>query len=94
MTSHRHRLNRGGDRGANNALYTVVLSRLRCDPAPAATSSAAPPKGRPLTARHSPGRFALAVFGSRAGPTVRGGPSWSTPPRVGCHSVSHSPRTA
>jgi transposase len=25
----RHRLNRGGDRGANNALYTVVLSRLR-----------------------------------------------------------------
>jgi transposase len=30
--SHRHRLNRGGDRAANNALYTVVLSRLRCDP--------------------------------------------------------------
>jgi transposase len=28
----RHRLNRGGDRGANNALYTVVLSRMRCDP--------------------------------------------------------------
>jgi transposase len=28
----RHRLNRGGDRGANNALYTVALSRLRCDP--------------------------------------------------------------
>jgi transposase len=25
----RHRLNRGGDRAANNALYTVVLSRLR-----------------------------------------------------------------
>lgn len=24
--------NRGGDRGANNALYTVVLSRLRYDP--------------------------------------------------------------
>ena len=30
--THRHRLNRGGDRAANNALYTVVLSRLRCDP--------------------------------------------------------------
>jgi transposase len=30
--THRHRLNRGGDRGANNALYTVALSRLRCDP--------------------------------------------------------------
>jgi transposase len=25
----RHRLNRGGDRGGNNALYTIVLSRLR-----------------------------------------------------------------
>jgi len=29
----RHRLNRGGDRGANNALYTIVLSRLRHDEA-------------------------------------------------------------
>jgi transposase len=28
----RHRLNRGGDRAANNALYTVVLTRLRYDP--------------------------------------------------------------
>jgi hypothetical protein len=31
-THHRHRLNRGGDRGANNALYIVVLGRLRYDP--------------------------------------------------------------
>lgn len=30
--THRHRLNRGGDRGANSALYTAVLSRIRCDP--------------------------------------------------------------
>src|SRR4051794_38952953 len=29
----RHRLNRGGDRQANAALYIVVLSRLRWDPA-------------------------------------------------------------
>jgi transposase len=29
----RHRLNRGGDRQANAALYRVVLSRLRWDPA-------------------------------------------------------------
>ena len=29
---HRHRLNRGGDRHANNALYIVVLNRLRYDP--------------------------------------------------------------
>ncbi|HEX5996539.1 MAG TPA: IS110 family transposase [Jiangellales bacterium] len=28
----RHRLNRGGDRAANNALYTIVLCRLRYDP--------------------------------------------------------------
>ncbi|MDQ4021885.1 MAG: IS110 family transposase [Actinomycetota bacterium] len=27
----RHRLNRGGDRAANNAVYTVVLTRLRLD---------------------------------------------------------------
>ena len=27
----RHRLNHGGDRGANNALYVVVLGRLRYD---------------------------------------------------------------
>lgn len=29
---HRHRLNRGGDRGANHALHTIVLSRMRWDP--------------------------------------------------------------
>ena len=29
--THRHRLNRGGDRAANNALYIVVLGRLRHD---------------------------------------------------------------
>jgi len=29
---HRHRLNRGGDRAANNALHIVVLGRLRHDP--------------------------------------------------------------
>jgi len=30
--THRHRLNRSGDRHANNALYIVVLNRLRYDP--------------------------------------------------------------
>jgi transposase len=30
--THRHRLNRSGDRHANNALYIVVLNRLRHDP--------------------------------------------------------------
>ncbi|MFD0297394.1 transposase [Streptomyces sp. NPDC127118] len=28
---HRHRLNRGGDRAANNALHTIVLTRMRFD---------------------------------------------------------------
>jgi transposase len=30
--TNRHRLHRGGDRAANSAVYTVVLSRLRYDP--------------------------------------------------------------
>ncbi|TCC15406.1 IS110 family transposase [Kribbella speibonae] len=30
--THRHRLNRGGDRQANKALYLIVISRLRWDP--------------------------------------------------------------
>ncbi|MEU9267276.1 transposase [Streptomyces sp. NPDC048251] len=29
--THRHRLNRGGDRAANNALHTIVLVRTRFD---------------------------------------------------------------
>lgn len=30
--THRHRLNRGGDRQANAALYRIVICRLRWDP--------------------------------------------------------------
>ncbi|OBF71989.1 transposase [Mycobacterium sp. 852002-51759_SCH5129042] len=30
--TNRHRLNRGGDRAANNALHTIVLVRMRFDP--------------------------------------------------------------
>jgi transposase len=33
QTTNRHRLNRYGDRQLNQALYTIVLSRLRYDPA-------------------------------------------------------------
>ncbi|MFI6149898.1 IS110 family transposase [Streptomyces sp. NPDC051109] len=29
--THRHRLNRGGDRSANNALHAIVLVRMRFD---------------------------------------------------------------
>jgi transposase len=45
--THRHRLNRGGDRQANAALYRIVLCRLRWDPAPAPTPSGAPPRACP-----------------------------------------------
>lgn len=37
--THRHRLNRGGDRAANNALYVVVLGRLRYDARPRADAA-------------------------------------------------------
>lgn len=30
--THRHRLNRGGDRRLNRALHTIVMTRMRCDP--------------------------------------------------------------
>jgi transposase len=30
--THRHRLNRGGDRRANNALWRIALVRMRCHP--------------------------------------------------------------
>jgi transposase len=40
----RHRLNRGGDRRANAALYRITLSRLRTTNALATTSTDAPPK--------------------------------------------------
>jgi transposase len=30
--THRHRLNRGGDRAANAAIHTIVLVRMGCDP--------------------------------------------------------------
>lgn len=43
----RHRLNRGGDRQANAALYRIALSRLRWITAPATTSTAASPKAKP-----------------------------------------------
>jgi hypothetical protein len=39
----RHRLNRGGDRQANNALWVIALTRLRIDPPSASTPSGGPP---------------------------------------------------
>jgi transposase len=50
----RHRLNRGGDRQANRALYMIVITRLVMTPAPAPTSSAAPPKACPRKRSSAP----------------------------------------
>ncbi|MFK4135714.1 transposase [Pseudomonas luteola] len=40
----RHRLNRGGNRTASNALWTIAMVRMRSDPRPRATFNAAPLK--------------------------------------------------
>jgi transposase len=37
----RHRLNRGGDRQANSALWKIVITRMVYDPGPASTSTGA-----------------------------------------------------
>jgi transposase len=50
--THRHRLNRGGDRQANAALYRIVLCRLRWDPTRTSCPSVGSygPGGRPRPA--------------------------------------------
>jgi len=42
----RYRLNRGGDRQANYALYILAVTRLAWDPAPAPTPPGAAPRAR------------------------------------------------
>lgn len=49
----RHRLNRGGDRQANSALYRIVISRMSNHRPPGTTSLAAEPKASPRA--RSPG---------------------------------------
>jgi hypothetical protein len=43
----RHRLNRGGNRQANHALWRIVFTRMSSDPRTVPTSSGASPKGAP-----------------------------------------------
>jgi transposase len=47
--THRHRLNRGGDRQANAALYRIVLCRLRWDPRTRAYARRRATEGRGLS---------------------------------------------
>ena len=61
----RYRLNRCGDRQLNRALHTIVLSRLRYDPAPPPTPNDAAQKARP-TARSSDASSATSPASSTA----------------------------
>src|SRR5215472_15766449 len=47
----RHRLNRGGDRHANAALWTIAMTRLAHDPAPRPTPPGTPPRARTTSRR-------------------------------------------
>ena len=49
--THRHRLNRGGDRQANHASWRIALVRMRCHP-PTRAYVAAAHQPRPVQARH------------------------------------------
>lgn len=66
----RHRLNRGGDRRANNALFTVVLVRMRHDPATRAyvARRTAEGKSRKETMRCLKRFVAREVYQAIAGP--------------------------
>ncbi|MFJ4023168.1 transposase [Streptomyces hydrogenans] len=60
--TNRHRLSRGGDRGANSALYRIALVRMSSEPAPANTSPGRPPpdarrrRSSACSSGRSPGR--------------------------------------
>jgi transposase len=47
--TNRHRLNRGGDRRANNALFTIVLNRMQRDPVTRAYVERRTAEGKPKT---------------------------------------------
>lgn len=49
--ANRHRLNRGGDRQANSALWRIVIVRLASNQKPATTSTSASRKARPRSKR-------------------------------------------
>ena len=65
-----HRLNRGGDRRASNALFTIVLVRLRHDPATRADvpRRAAEGKSRKEIMRRMKRFVAREVFGALTNP--------------------------
>ena len=76
--THRHRLNRGGDRQANAALYRIVLSRLRWDPRTRAYADPPHHRGHVQTRDHPLPQALHRPRGlhrpTRPGPFLRPGP--------------------
>ena len=66
----RHRLNRGGNRQANNALYRIVITRMALTPADQATTSpaAAPKASRPARSSASSSATSPAKSSSTSAP--------------------------
>ena len=86
----RLRLNRGGDRQANSALWGVVITRLRSDPRPrptwpAVSKKADPsPKSSASSNATSPARSTSTFLAPKAARGGRSGPSSRLTPPSGC----------
>ena len=76
----RHRLNRGGDRQANHALWRIVITRMSTDPRTRPTWSAAPKKAAPnprssaCSSATSPARSSSTSSRARLAPSSGPGP--------------------
>jgi transposase IS116/IS110/IS902 family protein len=82
----RHRLNRSGDRQLNRAVYTIVLTRLRIDPATRAYAERRRTQGK--TAREI--RRCLGRYVARQLYTRRNGSGEArAAPRTGHHRLDH-----
>ena len=92
----RHRLNRGGDRQANHALWRIVITRMSSHPPLVPTSSGAPQRGcrrRKSSAASSvtsPARSTPSCADPPADTSSRGRPG----PRIGCRNVLAFERSA
>jgi hypothetical protein len=82
----RHRLNPGGDRHANNALWRIVFTRLRSDPATRAYAERRTAEGtkaeiiRCLKRYVAREVYPTSACPNRSLPFTRSGPSLSCPP--------------
>lgn len=95
----RHRLNRGGDRQLNRALYHVAITKQRCDPATKAYIARRTAEGKPRTRNHplhqtihrpprlatprTPANRYLTDIRASPGVSFEGAPSVTSPRRLG-----------